>query len=343
MGRVQRVGHCVGNVSLLFLSLLLLFNGFAAAQAASISRVGLVTDVGKVDDRTFNESAYKGMVRAAKAFGIKSAFIETQQPTDYAKNIEQFATAGYDMIITVGFMLGDATKKMAEKYPEVRFAIVDFAYDPPLDNVVGLVFAEEQSGFMAGALAGLMSKSKVLGMVAGIEIPPVIRFRKGYEAGVQHVCADCTVLGVYIDSFTDPARGKTAAISQIDEGADVIFGGGGTTGSGAILGAAQAGVWAIGVDQDEYLTTFKQGRTPGSDKLLSSAMKRVDQAVYRVVQQAVAGQFSGGTVKFDASNGGIGLAPFHETEASVPDAVKTKLREIAADLASGKLVVNLDQ
>jgi basic membrane protein A len=342
MGMVQRVRRVIGNLGCLFLLLLLLCHGFAAAQTSSIAQVGLVTDVGKVDDRTFNESAYKGMMRAAKELGIKSAFIETQQPTDYDKNIEQFAASGYDMIITVGFMLGDATKRMAQKYPNVRFAIVDFAYDPPLDNVAGLVFAEEQSGFMAGALAGLMSQSKIIGMVAGVEIPPVVRFRKGYEAGVKHVCADCEVLGVYIDSFIDPARGKTAAMSQIDEGADVIFGGGGTTGSGAILGAAQAGVWAIGVDQDEYLTTFTQGRTPGSDKLLSSAMKRVDNAVYGAVKQAVEGKFAGGTVKLDASNEGIGLAPFHEAEASIPAAVKTKLQALAADLKSGQLIVNIE-
>lgn len=332
----------LGWIAVILGLLLLLCGGIVTAQTPTKLRVGLVTDVGKVDDRTFNESAYNGMMRAVKEFDLKSAFIETQQPTDYDKNIEQFAAAGYDIIITVGFMLGDATKKMAEKYPKVRFAIVDFAYDPPLENVVGLVFAEEQSGFMAGALAGLMSKSKIIGMVAGVEIPPVIRFRKGYEAGVKHVCADCEVLGVYIDSFIDPARGKTAAMSQIDEGADVIFGGGGTTGSGAILGAAQAGVWAIGVDQDEYLTTFKEGRTPGADKLLSSAMKRVDNAVYGAIKQVVEGKFAGGTVAFDASNDGTGLAPFHKTEAAVPDDVKARLKAIAAELRSGKLKVKID-
>ena len=241
------------------------------------------------------------------------------------------------MIITVGFMLGDATKKMALAHPQVRFAIVDFAYDPPVANILGLTFAEDQGGFLAGALAGLMTKSKTVGMVAGRDIPPVVRFRKGYEAGVKHVCPGCQILGVYLDSFTDPARGKTAALSQIDEGADVIFGGGGTTGSGAILGATQAGIWGIGVDQDEYLTTFKSGDARGAPKLLSSAMKRVDNAVYGAIKLAVEGTFTGGTQLFDAGNDGVGLAPFHATESAIPAATKDKLRELAAGLKAGTL------
>lgn len=304
---------------------------------AQIARVGLVTDVGKVDDRTFNEFAYTGMMRAVQEFGLKSGFIETQQPTDFEKNIEQFASSGYDMLITVGFMLGDATKKMALKYPQVRFAIVDFAYTPALPNVIGLTFAEDQAGFLAGVLAGLMTKAKTVGMVAGVEIPPVIRFRKGYDAGVKYVCPTCQVLGVYLDSFIDPARGKTAALSQIDEGADVIFGGGGTTGSGAIMGATQAGVWAIGVDQDEYLTTFKRGAAKGANKLLSSAMKRVDNAVYGAIKMAVTGTFTGGTQRFDASNDGVGLAPFHDTDSAVAEAVKTRLQEITTGLKAGTI------
>jgi basic membrane protein A len=319
------------------MAVLALLSGLSVPALARITQVGLVTDVGKVDDRTFNEFAYQGMMRAAKEFRLKSAFIETQQPTDYEKNIEQFASTGYELIITVGFMLGDATKKMALKYPHVHFAIVDFAYAPPVANILGLTFAEDQSGFLAGALAGLMTKTKTVGMVAGVAIPPVIRFRKGYEAGVKYVCPACQIVGVYIDSFTDPARGKTAALSQIDEGADVIFGGGGTTGSGAILGASQAGVWVLGVDQDEYLTTFKQGEAKGANKLLSSAMKRVDNAVYGAIKMAVEGTFKGGTQVFDASNDGIGLAPFHATESAVPETVKAKLQEIAAGLKAGTI------
>jgi len=290
-------------------------------------KVGLVTDVGKVDDGTFNEFAYKGMMRAVDEFSLESAFIETLQPTDYEKNIEQFVSEGFDMIITVGFMLGDATKLMAEKYPDVKFAIVDVAYDPPVDNIAGLVFLEDQAGFLAGALAGLMTESKTLGFVGGIEIPPVIKY----------VCSDCEVLGVYIDSFTDPARGKTAALSQMDEGADVIFGAGGPTGSGGIQGAAQAGAWVIGVDQDEYLTTFKGGAADGADKLLSSAMKRVDNAVYAAVKSTVEGKFKGGTVVFEAANDGVGFAPFHDTESAIPADVKAKLEEIAAGLKDGSI------
>lgn len=313
----------------------------AIAQGGARVRVGLVTDVGKIDDGTFNEFAYQGMMRAVQEFGLESAFIETQQPGDFEKNIEQLITTGHNLIITVGFMLSDATKKMALQHPAVHFALVDTAYDPPLANVVGLTFAEAEAGFLAGTLAGLMTRSRTVGIVAGMAIPPVIRFRKGYEAGVRHVCPPCDVVGVYIDSFTDPARGKTAALSQIDEGADVIFGGGGTTGSGAILGAAQAGVWVIGVDQDEYLTTFKHGKAQGAQRLLASAIKRIDQAVYGVIQQAVRGEFRGGTQVFDVRNEGVGLAPFHEAESRISAAVKKRLQDITAALREGSLKVRL--
>jgi len=308
-------------------------------------KVGLVTDVGKVDDGTFNQYAYEGMMKAVDELGLESAFIETLQPTDYEKNVEQFVNEGFDMIVTVGFMMGETTQKMAAKYADVKFSIVDFAYAPedvPNNNIMGLVFREDQSGFLVGALAGLMSESKTVGIVAGIDIPPVKKFRNGYENGVKYVCPECKTIGVYIDSFVDPARGKAAAESQIAEGADVIFGAGGPTGSGGILGAAQQGVWVLGVDQDEYFTTFKGGAEAGSDKLLSSAMKRVDVAVYTAVKSAADGTFEGGTAIFDAANNGVGLADFHDAAAAVSDDVKAKLDEIFAMLADGSLDTGVD-
>ncbi|MEW5722086.1 MAG: BMP family ABC transporter substrate-binding protein [Thermodesulfobacteriota bacterium] len=312
------------------------------AAAAQPLKVALVTDVGKVDDHTFNEFAYKGMLKAAEEFGLKTSYIETLQPTDYEKNIEQFVNEGFAVIITVGFMLGDATKRLAEKYPDKKFIIVEFAYDPPLPNVMGLLFAGDQSGFLGGALAGLMTRSKTVGIVAGKEIPPVVAFRRGYEAGVKYVCPDCQVLGVYIDSFTDPARGKTAALSQMDEGADVIFGAGGVTGSGAILGAAQAGAWVIGVDQDEYLTTFQEGRAEGAARVLSSAMKRIDVAVYDAVKMAVTDQFQGGAKVYDAAIDGVGLAPFHDAQPAIPAPVQAKLEEIAGGLKTGAIKTGVE-
>jgi basic membrane lipoprotein Med (substrate-binding protein (PBP1-ABC) superfamily) len=305
-------------------------------------RVGLVTDVGKVNDGTFNEFAYKGMMQAVEEFGLESAFIETLAPTDYEKNITQFAEEGYDVIITVGYMLTDATRKLAPEYTDIKFGGVDQdQYQGTIDNVMGLMFSEDQSGFLAGALAGQMTQSKVVGIVCGMEIPPVIKFRKGYENGVHHVCPDCNVLGVYIDSFTDPARGKEAALSQIAEGADVIFGAGGPTGSGGILAAAAEGIWVIGVDQDEYLTTFGRGSVEGHDKLISSAMKRVDVSVYTAIKNAVEGTFKGGNLLFVAANEGVGLAPFHDTEDAIPQAVKDKLQEIYKGLADGSITTGV--
>jgi len=298
-------------------------------------KVALVTDVGKVNDGTFNEFAYKGMMQAVEEFGLESAFIETLAPTDYDKNIEQFANEGYDMIVTVGFMINDATTAAAIKYPNIKFAGVDQGSDQP--NFAGLLFSEDQAGFLAGCLAGLMTKSNVVGIVAGMEIPPVVKFRLGYENGVKHVNPNAKVLGVYIDSFTDPARGKEAALSQMAEGADVIFGAGGPTGSGGIMGAAAQGAWVIGVDQDEYLTTFGRGSVTGADRLLSSAMKRVDVAVYTAIKNAVEGTWVGGNFLLEAANDGVGLAPFHDTESAIPQAVKDQLAQIAADMKAGRI------
>lgn len=297
-------------------------------------KVGLVTDVGKVDDKTFNQFAYEGMMRAAEEFGLETSYIETQQPTDYDKNIQTFAEEGYDLIITVGFMIGDSTYKMAGLYPDITFVGVDQFYDPPLDNTMGLLFSEDQSGFVAGALAAMMSESGVIGFVGGIEIPPVIKFRKGYENGAKFVKPDIKVLGVYIDSFTAPDRGKAAAEAQIADGADVIFGAGGPTGSGGIVAAMEKQVFAIGVDQDEYYTTMGGGPAP---YLLSSAMKRVDNAVYAAISYAVDGTFEGGHYMGTAANEGIGAAPYHDTESKVPQNVKDQLNDIIKGLGDGSI------
>lgn len=309
------------------------------ASNPSDIKIGLVTDVGKVDDGTFNQFAFEGLKRAETELGVKIDYIETIDPKDYEKNIEQFASQGYDLIIGVGFLMGDAIKAAASKYPDLKFAIVDFAYEPALPNVKGLVFSEDESAFIAGALAAMVSKSGKIGAVGGKEqVPAVKKFVLGYEAGAKYVNADIQVSKVYIDSFTDPTAGGEAAKTQIAEGADVIFGAGGQTGSGAIKTAADNNVFVIGVDQDEYNTTFKKGPAP---MLITSAMKRVDNAVFDVVKEVVDGTFAGGLYLGNAANGGIDYAPFHDAESALPADAKAKLDEIKKGLADGTITTGV--
>jgi ABC-type uncharacterized transport system permease subunit/basic membrane lipoprotein Med (substrate-binding protein (PBP1-ABC) superfamily) len=304
-------------------------------------RVGLVTDVGKVDDGTFNQYAYEGMMRAAEEFDLEATYIETARPEDGEGNILMLVEGGYHLVITVGQMLGEATERIAKGYPDTDFVTIDFAPYPVLPNVMGLLFAEDQAGFLAGALAGYLTQSSVLGVVAGDQIPPVIKFRKGFANGAKYVNPQVQVLGEYIESFTDPEKGRVVAQSFIEQGADVIFGAGGQTGSGGIRGAAEQGVWAIGVDQDEWVTTFENGQAPGADRLLSSAVKRVDNAVHVAIRRVVEGKFVGETALFDAGNEGIGLAPYHAAESAIPEEIKGRIDELAAGLRSGTITTGV--
>jgi basic membrane protein A len=305
-------------------------------------KVGLVTDVGKINDGTFNQYAYEGLKRAESELGIEIAYIETQAQADYDKNLQQFADQGFNMIVGVGFLMGDAIKAAAEKNPDIQYAIVDFAYDPVIPNVQGIVFAEDEAGYLAGVLAASISQSGVVAAVGGVEIPPVQKFLIGYENGAKSVNPDVEVKKVYIDSFTDRARGAEAARNFItQDNADVIFGAGGQTGSGGIQAAAQDGIFVIGVDQDEYVTTFQNGSAPGADKILSSAIKRVDVAVFTAIKEAQEGSFEGGTAVFSAANEGVGLAPFHDADAAIPAEIKTLIETTVAGLADGSIKTNV--
>lgn len=305
-------------------------------------RVGLVTDVGKVNDGTFNQSAYEGLQRAEQELGVQIDFIETQQPTDYETNLDRFASQGYDLVIGVGFLMGEALQTVASRYPDVKFAIVDFAYETPPANVKGLTFREDQSGYIAGTIASLISKNNNIGVVAGIEdVPAVKKFVEGYTAGAQAQKPDIRVQAVYTSSFTDPATGAEQARSQINEGADVIFGAGGQTGSGGIQAAAQQGVYVIGVDTDEYRTTFTNGSAQGADKIVSSALKRVDNAVFQVVQDVVNGSFTNELYVGDAANGGVDYAECHDACAVFTEQVKTTVDQVKQGLADGSIKTNV--
>lgn len=304
---------------------------------AEVFCVGLVTDVGKIDDKSFNQSTWEGVKKAEQELGALVQYIETTDSKDYDKNIGQFGDAGFDVIVTVGFALGEATMAAGPKYPNVKFIGVDQFQAPgaEVSNVVGLIFPEDQSGFLAGALAAQMSQSGKLGAVLGTDaVPPVWRFGEGYRAGAQYINPGIEVTTVYHNdvgfdkTFTDPEWGKTTALSMIDKGVDVVFGAGGKTGNGALLGCAEKGVMAIGVDTDQYYTV------PEAQKvLLSSAMKLLDPGTFALTKLAKEGNFPAGGNYIGAA----GLAPYHDFEDKVPAEVKAKIEEIDKALKDGSL------
>ncbi|RLC97984.1 MAG: BMP family ABC transporter substrate-binding protein [Chloroflexi bacterium] len=303
---------------------------------AEVFCVGLVTDVGKIDDKSFNQSTWEGVQLTQDELGVDIVqYIETTDSKDYGKNIAQFGDAGFDVIVTVGFGLGEATLEAGPKYPDVKFIGVDQFQGDVVENVVGLIFPEDQSGFLAGALAAQMSESGKLGAVLGTDaVPPVWRFGEGYRAGAQYINPDIEVNVVYHNdvgfdkTFTDPEWGKTTALSMIDKGVDVIFGAGGKTGNGALLGCAEKGVLAIGVDTDQYYTVPE-----AQSVLLTSAMKLLTPGTFDLIKMAKEGNFPAGGNYLGAA----GLAPYHDLADQVPDDVDAKIQEIDAALKDGSL------
>jgi len=303
--------------------------------------VRLVTDIGKVDDRTFNQYAYEGMKAAEKCFGFQSTYIETASEADYAKNIATALQGGPDVIVTVGFLLATDTLAAANANAGTNFIGVDQFQTAFPDNYIGILFNEDEGGYMAGVLAASLSKSGVIGVVGGRQdVPPVVKLVNGYEVGAKSVNKDIRVLKIYNESFTAPDKGASDAQQFIGEGADVIFGAGGKTGSGGVASATAQGVWGIGVDQDEYFSTFNSGKAPGADKLASSAVKRVDLGVFEKILDAIKGDFKGGIFGLTAANGGITYAPFHD--AKIPAAIAATLEKTRKGLADGSIKTGLD-
>jgi basic membrane protein A and related proteins len=318
----------------------------AAAQEAGVEapegfRVNLVTDIGRIDDGTFNQFAYEGMTAAEECFGFETSYIETVSEADYATNISTSLSDDPDVLITNGFLIATDTLAAAEANPDVNFIGIDQFQDAFPDNYVGVLFREDQGGFMAGVLAASLSESGVIGVVGGREdVPPVVRFVNAFETGAQSINPDIRVLQVFNESFTTPDKGASDAAQFIGEGADVIFGAGGQTGSGGVAAAAEQGVWAIGVDQDEYFTTFNGGEAPGSEFLATSAVKRVDLAVFRNIVSAITGEFAGGVYELTAENDGITYAPFHD--ADIPEEAAAALEEARQGLADGSIDTGVD-
>jgi basic membrane protein A len=304
--------------------------------------VGLVTDIGKVNDKSFNESAWKGIQQAADELGATVNYIETVDRKDHAKNIAVFGDAGYDVIVTAGSALADATSQAAVLYPNTKFIGVDQFQTETIDNIAGLNFPEDQAGFLVGALAAMMSKSHKIGAVCGPDsIPPVWRFGEGYKAGAAYADGlDSTSTEVFVvyhndadfnEAFVDPEWGASTARKMIDQGVYVVFGCGGITGNAAITAAAQAGAYAIGVDTDQFFTLPE-----AAPRMLSSAVKLISPGVYNLIKLARDGDFPTGNYMGDA-----GYAPYHDVDNEVPPDVKTEMEKIDAGLLDGSILTNV--
>jgi basic membrane protein A len=308
-----------------------------------------VTDTGGIDDNSFNQTAWQGVLDAEEQLGIQGRFLESQAETDYEANINSLLGGACDVIFTIGFLLGDATQTAAAANPDQVFSIVDFAYDPPLPNVLGQVYATDEAAFLAGYLAAGMTETGIVGTFGGINIPPVTIFMDGFAYGVDHYNArhgtDVTVLGwspetrqgLFTNNFDSLDDGRAFAQNLYDEGADIVLPVAGPVGLGSAALADELGVedlMIIGVDADLYETDPERGHV-----YLTSIVKRMDATVYQVIERVQSGAFEGGVIVGTLENGGVDLAPFHDLASEVPETLMTELVEIRAGIIGGSIVV----
>lgn len=316
-----------------------------AASAGKIGRICQVTDVGGIDDKSFNQTAWAGAQRVAQEFGADARYLESQQQTDYEKNINEFLASNCDLIVTVGFLLGDATKAAAQANPNQKFQILDFTYDPPLPNVWGQVYATDQGAFLAGYVAAAVSKTGKVGTFGGINIPPVTDFMIGFEQGVKYYNqknnANVQVLGwdsakgdgLFTGNFESTDDGRRLGETLMDEGADVIMPVAGPVGLGTAAAILERGnAYLIGVDSDWY-----ESAPEYKSIVLTSVLKKLDVSVVEAARAIANGTFSGGTKVATLANDGVGIASFHDLDSIVPQKVKDDLPGIIQGIIDGTI------
>ncbi len=317
--------------------------GALPSPAAGDVQVGIVFDVGGRGDKSFNDGAWLGAERAIHDLGAKVRFIEPGEGSDREAGLRLLAAEGMDLVVGVGFIFSDDLTQLAREYPDTRFAGVDYALQTdslgnviaPPSNLAALKFHEEQGSFLVGALAALVGKSKKVGFVGGMDIPLIHKFEAGYRAGVHAVCPDCTVLaqyaGVTPEAFRNPGRGKELALSQYQQGVNVIYHASGSTGLGVFEAARATGKLAIGVDADQY------AEAPGF--VLTSMVKQVNNVVYQAVRLVKEGTFKGGIYEFGLAEGGVGYIYDEHNRALIPDSVHARLEQLQADIIAGRIQV----
>ncbi|MDX8336646.1 MULTISPECIES: BMP family lipoprotein [Cetobacterium] len=318
----------------LFKVLLVVFAIFIGKTSQSFAKlnVGLVLSTGGLGDKSFNDSAYRGLEMAKKDLGINFKAVEPKSSLEDEEFLREYADAGYDYIIGVGFPMRDAIENVARDYPEIKFAMIDSTTTEP--NVKNLLFKENEGSFLMGALAALMSKNGVVGFVGGIDMPLINKFKDGYEQGAKYINPNIKVLSAYLggtNAFNDPLKANEMATLQIKQGADVLYHAAGGSGLGVLEAARDNKIYAIGVDsnQDDFI----------KGTVLTSMMKNVDIAVYDSVQSILDGKFQGGDFQYGLTENGVGTTDFKNTKEIVGEENINKINEIIEKIKNKEIVV----
>ena len=311
-------------------------------------KVCQITDTGGIDDKSFNATAWKGIEDAAAQLGIEGKYLESKEVADYEKFLNAFLEEECDLIVTVGFLIGDATQAAAEANPDAKYSIVDYNYDPAIANVVGQIFDTDEAGALAGYLAAGITQTGIVGTFGGLPIPTVTIFMDGFVKGVdlynKAKGTDVKVLGwdvetqtgLFSNSFDDQQKGNELAKSLMDEGADIIMPVAGPVGLGAAAAINERGnAYLIGVDSDWALTSPEYANIT-----LTSVMKMMDATTLEVIQSVLDGTFKGGDVVGTLANGGVAIAPYHDLASLVPAELTAEIEQLKADIISG--AVSLD-
>ena len=303
------------------------------APAESDVKIALVTDVGQLNDRGFNQLAYQGLQRAEKELGIEIRVAQSRSAADYVPNHTSLARQGFDLIIGVGFVQGEAVASAAKSFPDTKYAIIDVdqtTLPGKPANVLGVLFREEQAGYLAGVLAGLSAKKSppVVSSVGGFKEPPVDRFIAGFQAGATYSKPGVETLNGYSSDWDDQAKCKELALNQIARGSTVVFQVAGGCGLGALDAARERGVWGIGVDADQSFL---------GPHVLTSAMKRVDEAVFRISRSVTDETWKGGlNVTFGLAEEGVGLG---KVSTDVPQEHRSTLADVQRKILAGEIEI----
>lgn len=295
---------------------------------------GMVTDTGGVNDRSFNETCWNGLMQAADRFGYSVNYLESKQEADYSPNLDTLLDQGTDIIFGVGHLVGEDVLAAAAMNTEQNYVCVDYYYDNPSQNLIGLNFAEHEPAFLVGYIAGKMTESNKVGFVGGVKFDVIDRFQYGYMAGVKTANPNAEILVQYAEEFGNATKGKAIANQMYQKGADIIFHAAGGTGVGVIEAAKENNKYAIGVDMDQsYLAP---------ENVLTSAVKRVDVAVIELLEDVSNGIFPGGqNIVYSLKDGAVGIA--ESTANLVPQPIIDEVMNVQEQIIKGEITIPINQ